>query len=717
MCNWEEGDIEKMKKYNTKLLPSYVVFKCLAESKKNEYDMLNHFILVYLKQNSLYKFTIVQLQKQINEYYGFNLPASLIKQSIKGISGIRVDKIHYSIKPTILSSVSLIDYNSDEKLDFIYDELKKYIESKTQKSLSENDFEQLKQDLLNFYNGGMESSTNIQYIPQFIIQNQYNKDIISVLDDIEQGCLIYKGITSDISPQNQQENSSLAWISPLDLYLNTDVLFDMRGYNGTLYQSYALDFIKLVDEINQKHKYINLKFFCITKSEIDRFFAAAKYVYVNKQVRTNDAMEYILDPVKNVTDIEEERTLFYSMLEKYNIEVDYETSIKTKKNDDYLYEEIGIQYEDEKYSYQAYEQSKNVYTEYTNDYYLLISKLRDEQITKFLRDAKAIFIARKGEILQFAHDKVIGKNIPFALSVEYLTTSFWFILNKGFGECDKPKSFDVINRSKMIYSSFISDEKQKKITEVQENYKEKGWSDEDAYKVIISLKKIPSKPENVDPSTDIQLLNDDLVKIKEDLDLRELETNQRIEDAEKQRELAIKKAEEQEKHALYVENEYREKNKILEKQKDEAEKIKEESLQKSKEAEEKLQQSSQKELNATEILRKAEEKEEKLKPFEFIAIKMAQKKVKQLDFIGKLIFYILFIFIIVLMAGCFHGLVLLSQILFNIDINNFMNIFISIIGAFIGSAIGASIKNRLLFIVSKFKNKQEYEKYKKLLEE
>lgn len=139
-----------MKKYNTKLLPSYVVFKCLAESKKNEYDMLNHFILVYLKQNSLYKFTIVQLQKQINEYYGFKLPASLIKQSIKGISGIRVDKIHYSIKPEILSSVSLIDYDSDEKLDFIYDELKKYIEDKTQRILSNNDFELLKQDLLNF---------------------------------------------------------------------------------------------------------------------------------------------------------------------------------------------------------------------------------------------------------------------------------------------------------------------------------------------------------------------------------------------------------------------------------------------------------------------------------------------------------------------------------------------------------------------------------------
>ncbi len=705
-----------MKKYNTKLLPSYVVFKCLAESKKNEYDMLNHFILVYLKQNNLYKFTIVQLQKQINEYYGFNLPVSLIKQSIKGISGIRVDKIHYSIKSEILNSVSLIEYNSDEKLDFIYAELKKYIENKIQRSLSENDFEQLKQDLLNFYNGGMESSTNIQYIPQFIIQNQYNKDIISVLDDIEQGCLIYKGITSDISPQNQQENSSLVWTSSLDLYLNTDVLFDMRGYNGTLYQSYALDFIKLIDEINQKHKYINLKFFRITKSEIDRFFAAAKYVYVNKQVRTNDAMEYILDPVKNVTDIEEERTLFYSMLEKYNIEVDYETSIKTKKDDDYLYEEIGIQYEDAKYGYQAYEQSKNVYTEYTNDYYLLISKLRDEQTTKFLREAKSIFIARKGEILQFAHDKVIGKNIPFALSVEYLTTSFWFILNKGFGECDKPKSFDVINRSKMIYSSFISDEKQKKITEVQENYKEKGWSDEDAYKVIISLKKIPSKPENVDPSTDIQLLNDDLVKIKEDLDLRELETNQRLKNAEEQRELAIKKAEEQEKHALYVENEYKEKNEMLEKQKKEVEKLKEDSLQRSKEAEEKLKQSSQKELNATDRLRKAEEKEEKLKPFEFMAIRIAQKKIKQLDFVGKMIYFSLFSLIIILIAGLFFGITVLINKIWRIDLNNFINILISTGGAVVGATIGIFIRKKISLIVTNFKDKHQYDEYKKLLE-
>lgn len=705
-----------MKKYNTKLLPSYVVFKCLAESNKNEYDMLNHFILVYLKQNGLNKFTIVTLQKQINEYYGFNLPASLIKQSVKGIDGIHIDGMHYSIKSTILDNITLVDYNSDEKLEFIYNKLKEYIEEKTQKTISPKEFEVLKNDLINFYQGGMENSTNIHYIPQFIIQNQYNEEIISVLNDIEQGCLIYKGITSDINSQNDQDNTNHSWNTPLTLYLNTDVLFDMRGYNGTLYQTYASDFLKLINEINQKQKYINLKFFQITKREIDKFFAAAKYVFVNKQVRTNDAMECILDQVKDVTDIEEEKTLFYSMLEKYHIEVDIESSIKVEKEDDYLYEEIGIRYEDSQYGHQAYEESKYVYTEYTNDYYLLISKLRDEKTTNFLREAKVIFIARKGEILQFAHDKAIGRNIPFALSVEYLTTSFWFILNKGFGECDKPKSFDVINRSKMIYSSLISDEKQKKITEVQEHYKEKGWSDEDAYKIIISLKKIPSKPENVDPTTDIQLLNDDLVKIKEDLDLRELETNQRLENAEKQRELAMKKAEEQEKYALIVETEYREKNEILEKQKNEVEKIKEESLQKSKEAEEKLQQSSQKELNAAELLKKAEEKEEKLKPLEFMAIKMAQKKVNQLDSIGKLIYFTLYFLIIILMSGLFYLITFLTKIIFKIDINNFINILIAVFGAVIGGTIGALIKEKLLKIVSKFKEKHQYEEYKKVLE-
>ena len=236
------------------------------------------------------------------------------------------------------------------------------------------------------------------------------------------------------------------------------------------------------------------------------------------------------------------------------------------------------------------------------------------------------------------------------------------------------------------------------------------------YKIIINLKKIPSKPENVDPTTDIQLLNDDLVKIKEDLDLRELETNQRLENAEKQRELAMKKAEEQEKYALNVETEYREKNEFLEKQKNEVEKIKEESLQKSKEAEEKLQQSSQKELNAAVLLRKAEEKEEKLKPFEFIVLKMAQRKVSQLDSIGKLIYFTLYFLIIILMSGLFYLITFLTKIVLKIDINNFINILIAVFGAVIGGTIGALIKEKLLKIVSKFKEKHQYEEYKKVLE-
>ena len=143
-----------------------------------------------------------------------------------------------------------------------------------------------------------------------------------------------------------------------------EILFDICGYNGSVYKQYADDFLSLVDEINKNKKYINLKYFRSTKKEINTYFKSAKKVILYNSVPETTAMEYLVNKGKDDVGLIEERALFNKRLSDNNIELDI--SFKYDTNDSES-EDNDIDYSGERYS---------------EDYVNYIYKLRDDKNKK-----------------------------------------------------------------------------------------------------------------------------------------------------------------------------------------------------------------------------------------------------------------------------------------------------------------------------------------------
>ena len=90
-----------------------------------------------------------------------------------------------------------------------------------------------------------ESGRYIGLISQFILQNENNESIQKQLNAIREGSILYVGLNHNIS-----EVGSIG--KPLTLFLDTEVLFDLVGYNGEIWKALALDFFKQIKKASTR---------------------------------------------------------------------------------------------------------------------------------------------------------------------------------------------------------------------------------------------------------------------------------------------------------------------------------------------------------------------------------------------------------------------------------------------------------------------------------
>lgn len=99
------------------------------------------------------------------------------------------------------------------------------------------DEETLSKELANFLLED-ESSYSTEYtdlIGEFVLKNEQDKEIQDRLNKIWEGSILYMGLSHSI-----WENGSIT--KPLTLYLGTEILFSLAGYNGEIFQQFADDF-------------------------------------------------------------------------------------------------------------------------------------------------------------------------------------------------------------------------------------------------------------------------------------------------------------------------------------------------------------------------------------------------------------------------------------------------------------------------------------------
>lgn len=167
-------------------------------------------------------------------------------------------------------------------------------------------------ELIQFLVDDQPSLTNryFELISEYIIKNEHNESIQDGLNRIREGSVLYIGLCHNIN-----ETGSIS--KPLRLYLSTEILFSLVGYNGIVFQQFANDFfeqVKLANSGDQKKVY--LLFFSETRKEIDEFFAVAEAIADGKAHQWLDkpAMKAITDGCKTSADVAVKESDFFTRL-------------------------------------------------------------------------------------------------------------------------------------------------------------------------------------------------------------------------------------------------------------------------------------------------------------------------------------------------------------------------------------------------------------------
>ena len=488
--------MNRIKEENT-LLASLAVFRELYNVEKDVYGIISTFLNEIIKSQALYSFNLNEITENLNSTYEFEIPPAVVKTSLARLDYIEKDKNNY-----LISDLSKVRGNTiadkqkqnESQNQEIFNKLIEFIENESGKSLSSQEKENVSHSFCSFLIDRSNGDAFIEYITTFIVENEEDTDFRNQLNLIREGVIIYSGIK-----YNNNLNDLGTWRTELTIFIETEILFHLAGYNGELFKNLAMDFISLVREINAKakRKLIKLKYFNEVKIEIEGFFTKAKHL-VDGNERPNPnvtAMVSIVNGCTSPSDVLDKKSDFFVLLKSFGIEEDtyndYFKPFNHKYNVinteilDRVSEEIG--------------EEAGPYLKCLN----YISIHRKDSGENNFENIKYILLTGNSTTIKVAWNDLLKEegNVPLATHLSFLTNKFWFKLNKGFGKNVLPKSFDIIAKAQTVLSKVLNDSVGHKFEELKSELKKGNITEEQVKARIVNLREQVRRPEEI--KTDI----------------------------------------------------------------------------------------------------------------------------------------------------------------------------------------------------------------------
>ena len=486
--------------YEMKSLASLAVFRGLYDSKKDIYEMIAEFIKEVITKNGLHSFTTTEITSLINESFEFSIPEAIIQTTLRRYSELyKREKHQYSVNKIkyVTSSTGFIEeYNLIQSSnELILEKLFEFIEQEKQITLDNSEKKKITDSFCSYLLMEASNSIYIEFITSFIVNNKSNEDVIRRLNTIKEGVILYSGIKYS-SGIDELGN----WNTTLILYLETEILFHAFGLNGLIFKNYFNDFFKLVKEINEKSNkniekdLIELRYLSDVKDDVENFFKKAIYIFEGKDHidPTKTAMVSILNGCQSQSDILEGKSKFYNFLRINKIKEDTNTDYYSEENHKYNIEDAEDINDIASNLEIKNPQIALKYLNYINILRKGINHSRFENI-------KYILLSGNTSTLSLAWNKIINPNgnIPLATDLGFITNKLWFKLNKGFGENNYPKSFDIVTRSQIVLSSKISSSVTRQFDELVSKLKDKKMSMDEVEYILADLKCSVMKPEEI----------------------------------------------------------------------------------------------------------------------------------------------------------------------------------------------------------------------------
>lgn len=476
------------------LLASFATLKSLSDAKKYEspYQILAEFVRYIISIESIRTYQACEMKNLLNDFFGFSIPESVIRTTSRKMSEITVKDGYYTISEIGKGTDPLFNTKIKEagntSADFI-SSLTEYISEQTGLIVQENE---ITQELIGFLVDD-QSGKYTDLIGKFILKNEKDEKIQSELSQLKSGSILYIGLNHNIG-----ETGGIA--KHLTLFLGTEILFSLIGYNGKIFKQLADDFYSLVSEANRKEKKITLKFFFDTKKEIDEFFYAAEEVVEGKshQLSVRPAMADITRGCQTASDVAIKRSDFYTELRnRYDITEDTNDTYYADSSFEYNFESFenlkGVD-EDEK---EKKEKSAKLVSN--------INKLRKGKCFSNDIDAEYLIVTNSKMTLLYSQEMTTSKKVEskseyisnYAVSLDKITSLLWYKLGNGFGKRSYPSNVNAVLRARIVLSASIAKKADLAYSDIKKQYEEGIITEDQLAARIITLRGKPSLPEEL----------------------------------------------------------------------------------------------------------------------------------------------------------------------------------------------------------------------------
>ncbi|MGE9986684.1 hypothetical protein, partial [Desulfovibrio sp. SGI.169] len=467
---------------------------------KNVLEVILELVSYALLSQNKYTFLIPEATNAVNEFYSFDFPDAVIKKTCNKMVS---DKILSRNNQFSYSFVDKTKFNIDDA-DKVFTELHNihkelcdallaYANEKFGEFISENeDKDNIIKCLFDFVLYGKSNNPfHSRIVSSFLVSITDNDYYTSYLSNMRQALVLYQGIC-----YSQNFNELGNWNRELSLFFNTDVLFSAYGLNGEYKKKLFDDFYQLASEINinarnkKNRDIIKFYYFDQVKTEIDDFYYVASLVVQNKVTLNPDkkAMISIVNGCNKESNVLEKKAKFFSFLKNKNINL--VTDIPDTR--DYIVESSEIIKKLEQESIENNKPFDNNEVALAFTYLTLINAYRKGHSDCAFHSAKYFFVTDKSLTNYIATNPIVKfneKDIPLATSIDFLTSKFWFSLNKSFSMGNRMITFDVIVRAKLVLESQLNDAIGECFNEIRNKIASGAITSAEAEQLYLSLRE------------------------------------------------------------------------------------------------------------------------------------------------------------------------------------------------------------------------------------
>lgn len=458
-------------------------WRTLRKQEKTQNDVIVAFCQDIIKQKyATIPFNTEELQKELQDTYGFYLPNSVIEEILSKEMSTTLSKnaSKYSLVGKMENNdnlnISIIEYEKQYK-DFS-NNLLAFIKSK----LKDRNL----QDILNLFNEYLlhenvdkaKDKEIFVLFADFLLHNKQKYE--NLLQTIKEGVILYEGLTYNVCKTKL--------VNKLILFLDTEIIFSAMGYNGELYKKKFDEFYNLVCKYDKNRLLMILYYDESVKLEINQFFYSAKEIKKRRTAnyKPTAAMLYLMENFQDEGEIESEQSKLFYVLEKDFKILEYGSNRQSREEK--KYEEMLSEYKD--FNLESRQILENIKQE-IREKYKIIENVNDEyvdnEIQKSIRALNLINLMRHSYPKRFFESKVFlitnttltntiawhkdimdGKNIPLSTKLDFITARLWELLESSLG--NKLETLNPIFRIQILLKEIMCDELDKQYIKTNRDY-------------------------------------------------------------------------------------------------------------------------------------------------------------------------------------------------------------------------------------------------------